>query len=88
MTTKEFKLTSKSQVTIPETIKAALGIGAGDSIVFDVNKDVVRILPSRRRSVNIMTLSEKYKTTPRKPVSLEAMDEAIGKARAMTGSRP
>ena len=39
MTTKEFKLTTKSQVTIPETIKEVLGISAGDAIVFDVNKD-------------------------------------------------
>ncbi len=79
MTTKEFKLTSKSQVTIPDMIKEALGISAGDSIVFDVQKDVVRILPSRRNSVNIMTLSRKYRTVPPKPVSVEAMDAVIRK---------
>ncbi|MBF0387950.1 MAG: AbrB/MazE/SpoVT family DNA-binding domain-containing protein [Candidatus Omnitrophica bacterium] len=85
MTTKEFKLTSKSQVTIPDTIKEALGISAGDAIVFDVNKDVIRILPFRRRSVDLMTLSQKYKTTPRKPVSLEDMEETIRKAWKRTG---
>jgi AbrB family looped-hinge helix DNA binding protein len=86
MTTREFKLTSKSQVTIPDTIKEALGISAGDSIVFDVNKDVIRILPFRRRSVDIMTLSAKYRTTPRKPVSLQDMDEAIRKAWSKAGT--
>jgi bifunctional DNA-binding transcriptional regulator/antitoxin component of YhaV-PrlF toxin-antitoxin module len=85
MTTKEFKLTMKSQVTIPDSIKDVLGISAGDSIVFDVHKDVVRILPSRKRAVDIMTLSQKYKTMPKKPVSVEDMDEAIRRARQMTG---
>ncbi|GEM_PF-6369951 len=79
MMTREFKLTSKSQVTIPDMIKEALGIGAGDSIVFDVRKDVVRILPSRRHAVDIMTLSRKYRTVPPRPVSVEAMDEVIRK---------
>ena len=86
MTTKEFKLTSKSQVTIPETIKEALGISAGDAIVFDVNKDVVRIRPFRRRAVDMMSLSLKYRTTPKRPVSIEDMDEAIRKAWLKTGS--
>ena len=86
MITKEFKLTSKSQVTIPDTIKEALGISAGDAIVFDVNKDVIRILPFRRRSVDIMTLSQKYRTTPKKPVSVEDMDETIRKAWNKTGT--
>ena len=40
MITKEFKLTKKSQVTIPETVKETLGIRAGDAVIFDVAKDV------------------------------------------------
>jgi bifunctional DNA-binding transcriptional regulator/antitoxin component of YhaV-PrlF toxin-antitoxin module len=77
MTTKEFKLTTKSQVTIPDSVKDILGISAGDAIVFDVNKDVVRILPSRRRSVDLMSLSKKYHTAPLRPVSIDDMNEAI-----------
>ena len=59
MITKEFKLTKKSQVTIPETVKASLGIRAGDAVIFDVVKDIVRILPFRKRAVNIMSLPQK-----------------------------
>ena len=85
MTTKEFKLTTKSQVTIPEAIKAVLGIGAGDAIVFDVKNNAVRILPFRRRAVDIMSLSKKYKTTPKKPISIEDMNEAIQNAWGKAG---
>jgi len=77
MITKEFKLTKKSQVTIPETVKESLGIRAGDAVIFDVVKDVVRILPFRKRAVNIMTLPQKYHTIPKKPVTIEKMNETI-----------
>ena len=77
MITKEFKLTKKSQVTIPESVKETLGIKAGDAVVFDVYKDAVRILAFSKRSVDIMSLPRKYRTTPKRPVSVEDMNEAI-----------
>ncbi|EKD26256.1 MAG: hypothetical protein ACD_79C01298G0001, partial [uncultured bacterium] len=38
MVTKEFKLTAKSQVTLPNEVKAALGLNAGDAIYFAIDK--------------------------------------------------
>lgn len=85
MTTREFRLTAKSQVTLPETVREALGISAGDAVVFEVRRDVIRILPSRRRTVDLMSLSRKYRTVPERPVSLEDMEAAIRKSRARAG---
>lgn len=37
------KLTTKSQLTLPKTVRAALGVGPGDSVVFHLDADGIRI---------------------------------------------
>lgn len=43
MRTAVSKLTRKCQATIPERVRAALGVRAGDSIAFDLEGDKVRL---------------------------------------------
>ena len=44
------KLTSKAQTTIPQAVRAALGVGAGDEIAYVIEKDrVILTRPAPRR---------------------------------------
>lgn len=47
MTTSTSKLTSKYQATIPEPVRSILGVGAGDTIAFDVVGQQVRVRKAR-----------------------------------------
>ena len=42
------KITSKGQITIPVEVRRALGVGEGDSVVFEAEGEVIRVLPKRR----------------------------------------
>ena len=77
MVTKQFKLSVKSQVTIPESVKNILGIGPGDTICFSVEKGHVEVLPVKEEKLSIFELGAKYKTVPKKKVSISDMDKAI-----------
>lgn len=41
------KITSKGQVTIPKSIRKALGVREGDSLVFEVEDGEARVRPLR-----------------------------------------
>jgi len=43
------KLTSKGQVTIPKAVRQALGLREGDSLVFEVKGEEVRLRVARER---------------------------------------
>lgn len=47
MRTAVSRLTRKYQATIPERVRAALGVQAGDSIAFDLEGDKVRVRKAR-----------------------------------------
>ena len=47
----EAKITSKGQVTIPRDIRRALHVEKGDTVVFDVMEDGVRLRPRHAGSV-------------------------------------
>lgn len=47
MRTATSKLTRKYQATIPEPVRAALHLEAGDAIAFDLNGDEVRVRKAR-----------------------------------------
>jgi AbrB family looped-hinge helix DNA binding protein len=47
MRTATSKLTRKYQATIPERVRAALGLRAGDSVAFDMDGDKVRVRKAR-----------------------------------------
>jgi len=47
MQTATSKLTSKYQATIPEPVRRALRLGAGDSIAFDIDDGQIRLRKAR-----------------------------------------
>jgi len=47
---REAKITSKGQVTIPRAVRQALGVQAGDRLLFEEDKDGVRVTPIRTTS--------------------------------------
>jgi antitoxin PrlF len=47
---KQAKITAKSQITVPRDIRRALGVRAGDYLMFENDEAGVRIRPVRRGS--------------------------------------
>jgi antitoxin PrlF len=41
------KITSKGQITIPVEVRRALGVGEGDSLVFETDAEGIRVVPKR-----------------------------------------
>ena len=73
----EAKLTSKGQVTIPKEVREVLHVDAGDRVQFFIRGDgVVELRPQTGDLKDLYgILAHKGKT-----VTVEAMNEAIGKA--------
>ena len=69
-------LTSKGQVTIPASVRAALGLGTGDRIEFvELAKGQFAIVPGTRSVQALKGLIRK----PVAPVSIDEMNAAIQK---------
>ncbi len=51
MTQAEAKITSKGQVTIPRAIREALHVAAGDTVVFEMIDESVRVRSRHEKSV-------------------------------------
>ena len=47
---KHAKITTKGQITVPLAIRRALGVGAGDVLLFEEDKTGVRVRPVRTKS--------------------------------------
>lgn len=77
MVTKEFKLTSKGQVTIPEAIRKVLGVHPGDSVFFVSTKSGVELRPFLEEPMSIFDLGKKYRTIPKEKVTIDDMNNAI-----------
>lgn len=77
MTTEGFKVTMKSQVTIPKSIRHVLKIGPGDAVFFKIERGHVEIHPVEETKVSIWDLGKKYRTTPSRPVTIEDMNRVI-----------
>ena len=76
-------ITSKGQVTIPATVREALGLDAGDRIEFvQIDKGKFSIVPAAR---SIRELKGMLQRRRRKPLSIEEMTAAI--AHRASGSR-
>jgi antitoxin PrlF len=76
-------VTSKGQVTIPATVRAELGLSAGDRIEFvEIGNGQFAIVAATR---SIKELRGIFRDRVRKPVSIEEMNAAI--ARRGSGSR-
>jgi AbrB family looped-hinge helix DNA binding protein len=48
---REAKITSKGQITVPREVRHALGVKAGDKLVFEQNGTEVSVRPVRKKSV-------------------------------------
>ena len=76
-------LTSKGQLTLPKPIRELLRLDTGDAVDFVVAADgTVQVRAGR---FDVRDLKGLLRKPGRKPVSLEAMDDAL---RAVRGRRP
>ena len=72
-------ITSKGQITLPQTVRKALGLDTGDKVDFVEVAGGYKLVPLRK---NIRTLKGRFAGRVDKPVSVEEMDEAIAEAAA------
>ena len=70
-------LTSKGQITIPKTVRDSLGIKSGDKVEFVVTESREALI--RPITMNVDDVFGRLHNNRRKPVSVEEMDDAIGK---------
>jgi AbrB family looped-hinge helix DNA binding protein len=70
-------LTSKGQVTIPKDVRDKLGLKQGDRLLFTTQPDgSIRVRPRTAHIKDLYGILPK----PKRPVSVEEMNEAIGEA--------
>lgn len=75
-------ITAKGQVTVPKAIRDKLKLKPGDRVDFVLDSgDEVRVVPVTASVRQLKGMVPK----PRKPVTLEQMDDAIAKAYARRG---
>ena len=68
-------ITSKGQVTIPQAVRVELGLHAGTKVDFVRVGDGFHLVPLR---IDAKSLKGRFAGRVAKPVSIEAMDQAIG----------
>ena len=67
------KITSKGQVTIPQSIRRSLSLKTGDSLVVDLEKNKVNLTPLPRKS-----LEEIYGSLPvQEPINFKKVSKAF-----------
>jgi len=79
----ESTVTVKGQTTLPRDVRAALGLSSGDKVRYVILDGEVRILKAR----SVRDLRGLLARPDQKPVSLEAMEEAIASG-AMESADP
>ena len=67
-------LTRKGQITIPQAVRAALGLHAGTKVDFVPAADGFKLVPQRNET---NSLKGRFAGRVAKPVSIAAMDQAI-----------
>ncbi|HEY2620382.1 MAG TPA: AbrB/MazE/SpoVT family DNA-binding domain-containing protein [Acetobacteraceae bacterium] len=76
-------ITSKGQATIPKAIREHLGLRPGDRVKFFVHPDGTVVLLPKLPVATLRGIAR----SRRHPVTIEAMNEAIGAAAAAHSSR-
>ena len=73
-------LTTKGQITLPKVVRERLGLHAGDRVAFDLDEHLGRAVlhPMNKRARDVFGLLAKR--APARPVSTDAMREAVGAA--------
>jgi AbrB family looped-hinge helix DNA binding protein len=72
----ESTVTVKGQTTLPKDVRTALGLVSGDRVRYVILEGEVRIV----KACSVKDLKGVLARLGRKPVSLDAMDEAIAAA--------
>ena len=72
-------LTSKGQITVPQSVRNALGLKPGAKVDFVALDDGFKVVPLKRE---VRTLKGRFAGQVTEPVSLERMDAAIADAAA------
>ncbi len=67
-------LTSKGQITLPLAVRTALGLSAGNQVDFVAIDGGYRLMPV---SSDVTSLRGRFAGRVTKPVSIDAMNEAI-----------
>ena len=47
---RQAKITSKGQITVPHDVRRVLGVQSGDKLVFESDKEGIRVRPVRMKS--------------------------------------
>jgi AbrB family looped-hinge helix DNA binding protein len=77
-------ISSKGQITIPVTVRAALGVDTGDRLEFvEVAKGRFEVVAATQSVTALKGLIPR----PAKPVSIEAMNAVIAERAATAGGR-
>ena len=67
-------LTSKGQITVPQSVRRSLGLQAGTKVDFVATGDGFKIVPLHKEATQ---LKGRFAGRVTRPVSIEAMDQAI-----------
>ena len=78
-------LTSKGQITLPMAVRTALGLAAGNQVDFVRQGASFVLMPVRS---DVTTLKGRFAGRVKKPVSIEAMDQAIAAGAASRSKKP
>lgn len=78
----ESTVTVKGQTTLPRDVRAALGLASGDRVRYVILDGEVRIVKAR----SVKDLRGALARSGQKPVSLDAMDEAIADGATESGT--
>ena len=70
-------LTTKGQITLPQSVRRTLGLEAGDKVDFVEVEDGYKLVPLRK---DIRSLKGRFAGRVERPITLEEMDEAIAEA--------
>ena len=77
-------LTSKGQITLPMAVRTALGLDAGNQVDFVRQGASFVLMPVRS---DVIALKGRFAGRVKKPVSIEAMDQAIAAGAASRNNK-
>ena len=78
-------LTSKGQITLPMAVRTASGLGVGNQVDFVREGASFALMPVRS---DVTALKGRFAGRVKKPVSIEAMDQAIAAGASSRSKKP
>ncbi len=77
MMTKELKISSKKQITVPQKVLDRLGIGPGDSIHFNIDDKHIEVCADKKKRISALDLGKRFAGFPKKKLTLKQIKNAI-----------